>query len=250
MEFYVYVWRDSAGIPFYVGKGKGRRAYDTYSRSVDFKEIYESGGCAVEIIDWFIHESQAHAFEVELVTKYGRRDLGGTLVNKTNGGEGISGLVRSAETRAKISVAKKGIKKSPLSEECKAKIRASTTGKKRSPETRARMSDALRRRTHSAETRAKLSVLASARRPNAETRARMSASHRMRPGRSGYKGVDFKRKTNLWRARINLGDRVASLGSFSTPEQAALAYDRAAFDAWDRDCYLNFPDEIGGSIAA
>lgn len=66
--FYTYIWRQRNGEPFYVGKGTG----DTHTankRSKEFKEIYAQGGCVVEIVDWFIHESQAHANEVELIAR-------------------------------------------------------------------------------------------------------------------------------------------------------------------------------------
>lgn len=105
MEYYVYVWRDSAGVPFYVGKGKDNRANITHRRSPEFMEIHAQGGCTVEIVDWFIHESQAHAHEVDLIDRYGRREYGGTLINKTDGGEGISGYVHTDDARESIGAA-------------------------------------------------------------------------------------------------------------------------------------------------
>jgi len=72
MEFYTYIWRDTNGVPFYVGKGKAGRAFDVKRRSEQFKTKIEAGGCNVEIVDWFIHESQAHAHEVELIARYDR----------------------------------------------------------------------------------------------------------------------------------------------------------------------------------
>lgn len=45
---------------------------------------------------------------------------------------------------------------------------------------------------------------------------------------SGFKGVSFHKRTGKWRADIKVEDSQKSLGSFTTPEQASLAYREAA----------------------
>lgn len=46
---------------------------------------------------------------------------------------------------------------------------------------------------------------------------------------SGYKGVHFFKPTGKWRAAINIGKRKRKhIGLYDTPEEAALAYRRAA----------------------
>ncbi len=84
------------------------------------------------------------------------RSLGCRLVNGTAGGEGMLGIVRSAETRAKIGAASLGAKHTdearakmsaarkgvPKSAEWRASIGAAHVGMKRSEEARARMSAA------------------------------------------------------------------------------------------------------------
>lgn len=60
---------------------------------------------------------------------------------------------------------------------------------------------------------------------NAEQNARNSSMHR--DNQTGYKGVSLH-KTGKYHARINVGKRCISLGYFSDPLQAALAYDKAA----------------------
>ena len=82
--------------------------------------------------------------EKQLIKFHGRIDLGtGCLRNKTDGGEGPSGAVRTAETRAKVSAAHKGLRHTA---EAIAKMIKSRTGSKRSEETKARMSASFRGR--------------------------------------------------------------------------------------------------------
>lgn len=228
--FYVYVWRDSSGTPFYVGKGSGNRAHSTTQRSDAFKEIHARGGCAVEIVDWFIHESQAHAYEVAIIERYGRREYGGLLVNKTDGGEGISGLVRTSEHNAKIGAAHLGKKRPPISDETRAKIGAVSRGRKRSAETRENMSAAQRGRK---KTPAQCAI-------NSEINRRSGPRKR---NTSGFKGVYFHAPTSRWRAKITLDGRQHTLGNFASATEAAHAYDKAAYAAWGDGCYLNFQEQ-------
>ena len=56
-------------------------------------------------------------------------------------------------------------------------------------------------------------------------------SHNARRGRrnsSGYKGVSFNKPQGKWLAHIAVNGRSKHLGSFTTPEEAAAAYDFAA----------------------
>jgi hypothetical protein len=51
-----------------------------------------------------------------------------------------------------------------------------------------------------------------------------------RTSTSGFKGVYFRKATGKWSADLRAGKRHISLGSFSTPEEAANAYDIAAVE--------------------
>ncbi len=220
--FYVYVWRRPNGEPFYVGKGTGKRAYSTNKRSEEFKEVYALGGCTVDIVDWFIHESQAHAFEIDLIERFGRRQFGGVLVNKTDGGEGAVGSVRSKETRARVSKALRGRIFAP--EHC-SKISESNRGRIASTEHRAKLSEAGLGRTLTAEERSKVAFAARCRAP-----------------KFGFKGVAAA-GVGRWRARIKVDGRLHYLGYFSVLEEAARAYDAAVERFWgDGPWYRNFPD--------
>lgn len=80
-------------------------------------------------------EGNGSTEEIELITSL--RRLGARLVNATEGGEGTTGHVVSAEARAVMRAAKLGKKRSPAAVE---KTRLANTGKKRSTEFKARMS--------------------------------------------------------------------------------------------------------------
>lgn len=108
-DYYVYVhYKKSCGTPFYVGKGKGARCTSKHGRNPFWKKVVEKHGVVVKVVQSGIQEWYAFELEKELIALYGlRQDGSGTLVNMTDGGEGISGHVMSSETKSKISKASK-----------------------------------------------------------------------------------------------------------------------------------------------
>jgi hypothetical protein len=70
------------------------------------------------------------------------------------------------------------------------------------------------------------------------TRGTNNANGKMRiTNSSGYRGVDWSKKDQAWRARINK----QHLGYFGDPADAARAYDRRAREIYGENTYLNFP---------
>lgn len=63
-----------------------------------------------------------------------------------------------------------------------------------------------------------------------------------------YIGVSKKRISKKWVAAIVTDYKPTYLGSFSTPEDAARAYDREAFARRGEFAVLNFPDEVQNPI--
>jgi len=261
VEHYVYVWRDATGTPFYVGKGSGKRAYDTRQRSKEFKRIHSEGNCSVEIVDSFIHDSQAFELEMKLIEDFGRREYGGLLVNKTDGGEGAIGVIASERRRAKLSAALLGRKKSP---EHVANMAAGRRGIKHSDETRLKMSETRKGRKLSPQARAnmkaaqqgyvpKVAIAVSAEMRRGKKKPQWAVDKcnlaiRLLPPRSlsGFKGVTFSRRRGTWQAKIKNNQIVRHIGTFHTPEDAARAYDEHAIALWgEGNCYLNFPMEAG-----
>ena len=98
--YYVYeLWNPITNMPFYVGKGVKNRAEvhqnrlqdnDTGLKANIIRSILNNG-LSVEIKQVHFSDSldETNSKEIELIAKYGRRDLGtGILANMTNGGDG------------------------------------------------------------------------------------------------------------------------------------------------------------------
>lgn len=126
MTFYTYLWLREDGTPYYVGKGQTDRAYRKGSPSPD----------RIIVQDW---PSETDALEGEkfLIACYGRKDNGtGILRNRTDGGEGISGHIYSAEALLRMSERMRGNKIHlgyHNSLETRQRMSASRRGKKRKP---------------------------------------------------------------------------------------------------------------------
>jgi hypothetical protein len=105
--YYVYAYiRKSDGTPYYIGKGKGNRAYSPHGNIKIPKDKSK-----IVFLETKLSEIGALALERRLIRWWARKNPdGGILLNKTEGGEGTSGTIRphSEETKLKISLANKG----------------------------------------------------------------------------------------------------------------------------------------------
>lgn len=125
--YYVYAYiRKSDNTPYYIGKGKGRRAYAKHhaiSVPKDKTKIVFLEQCLTNV--------GACAIERKMITWYGRKDMGtGILLNRTDGGEGTANRVCSENTKHKISTGNLGKKHSA---EQRANNSARQLGKKKVP---------------------------------------------------------------------------------------------------------------------
>ena len=118
--YYVYKYLREDGSPYYIGKGKDRRAYQPHKRS-NGADITPKDNSRIEIIQQNLTEEQAFSLEEKLIKKYGRKSDGGILINMLLGPRGKSGRVFShtEESKRKMSESRKG--KTPT-EETKKKM--------------------------------------------------------------------------------------------------------------------------------
>ena len=125
-----------SNIPFYVGKGKLKRAYSLFGRNKYWQRIVNKyNGFEVKFLVKDVTEELAFLVEEERIDQLKRLNI--KLCNLTNGGEGPSGHKFTKETLQKLSAFQKGRKKS---KEWKDKIALSNKGKVRTLEMNKQMS--------------------------------------------------------------------------------------------------------------
>lgn len=190
--FYVYEhWRLDRDECFYVGKGKGNRAYNMRDRNAHHRAIMEKlsregSGMEVRMVATGMTEDEAFALEIERIAFW--RAAGADLANKTNGGDGISGLKMSDEAKAKMSAAKAGrpgmvtMLGRKHSDETKKKMSDAHKGVKKSPEHAAKVGLRHKGKTvsHSQETRDKMSKSRTGTKMSESARANMRAAWAIR----------------------------------------------------------------------
>lgn len=161
--FYVYAYFRLDGSPCYIGKGKGNRwlqfSWRTYNEKLSILIVACGGRLPAVKIREGLTERQALDTEIALIAAIGRGRLG-PLLNKTDGGDGVSGWVPSTLTRQRICVA--------------------NTGKSMSVEARLKMSEARRGRKKSQEHKDKIAAAHLGVKKPAAACAAMKASHATR----------------------------------------------------------------------
>jgi hypothetical protein len=147
-------------------------------RNIYWKRIVNKTDYKIDIIFDDLTSEESRIKEIEFISIYGRRDLGlGTLVNLTDGGDGLCGVIVSEETRKKLSNKSK-LQKANLgkvfSEEWKKNLSLSRKGRKFSEEHKKNIGEANRRRIVTDITKEKLREINLGKKASEETKLKMS----------------------------------------------------------------------------
>jgi len=97
----------NVGTYYYIGKGTPKRPHHCSNRTIKCPKNKED----IHVLHENLDEENAFRIEKELIAKYGRRDLHpdwGILYNRTDGGEGTAGSIRSEESKKRYSASKLG----------------------------------------------------------------------------------------------------------------------------------------------
>ena len=178
MYYYTYAYLREDKTPYYIGKGKGNRAYKKHRKGIGVPKDKSR----IIFLKQNLTEEEAFRHEIYMIAVFGRKDLGtGILHNLTDGGDGASGYVFSEETKRKQSEAHKGNTTwlgKTHSEESKRKMSDTRKGKTHSEETKRKQSEAKKGKTFSEESKRKMSEAQKGKSLSEETRRKMSETRK------------------------------------------------------------------------
>lgn len=188
--YYVYLHRRKTDNKvFYVGKGKGKRAYSSSGRNTRWLHTAKKHEFTAEIVFENLTEQDAFQLEKDTILEM-RYHFGDTLCNMTDGGEGASGHKQSEETIRKRVLKNTGKKRTKatckrisdslkgriLTEEQKIKLSKAHKGVPEKPELVARRALANRGKKRSQSTKERMSLLAKQRAIESDLSSKMSGN--------------------------------------------------------------------------
>lgn len=107
--YYVYQYLRDDNTPYYIGKGKDKRAWIPHQRK-NGAQLKPKDNSKIQLISQNLTEKEAFDLETKLIQHYKLKSEGGMLVNLTYGGEGRT---PGQELRDLLSKKLKGKKKPP-----------------------------------------------------------------------------------------------------------------------------------------
>ena len=179
-DYYVYAFlrsKDSVTgpkySPYYIGKGNAHRAFSGNRAGAPLPKDKSF----IVFIQEGLTEQESLDLERYCIALYGRADLGaGILRNLTDGGEGVSGLVFSEESRRRLSESHVGFRHS---KETKLKMSRSRSGPGNPNYGKKGMVSNFKGKRHTEESKRKISESKKGRKQSEEERRmRSEAAHR------------------------------------------------------------------------
>jgi hypothetical protein len=130
-KYYTYAYLREDGTPYYIGKGKGYRAYYKNRR----KQIQPpKDRRRIIFLKQNLTEEEAFRHEIYMISVFGRKDLGtGILRNRTGGGEGTANMILSEEHKKSLLAGRLNYS---FTDEVKEKIRNTLKEKNIKPPSR------------------------------------------------------------------------------------------------------------------
>jgi hypothetical protein len=151
-EFYTYAYLREDRTPYYIGKGTKDRAYVKHQKGIGLPKHKSK----IIFLKKNLTEEEAFKHEIYMIAVFGRKDLGtGILHNRTDGGDGRSNP--SPEVRMKMSESHKGKNNHFYGKTHSEKTRKKMSERIISEETKKKLSEVMKGRTHSKETKNKIS---------------------------------------------------------------------------------------------
>jgi len=152
---------------FYIGRGKTlKRAFSRADRNVHWHNIVNKVGYFIDILYEDLSWEDSGIIEIELIKSLGRQNIGtGSLVNLTDGGEGMINFIFSNESKNKMRLSakgnnsgsgNKGKKYPPCSKETRLKISEKHKGRIHTEQSKLNMSKAHIGNAHTEETKQKM----------------------------------------------------------------------------------------------
>ena len=97
-DFYTYAYLRENGTPYYIGKGRGERAFQKHRKNLPVPSENK-----ILFLKTGLTEKEAFNHEIYMIAVFGRKDIGtGILWNFTDGGQGVSGRNWTKEEREKL----------------------------------------------------------------------------------------------------------------------------------------------------